>query len=331
MTTGETDSSARNLCLAVMGAGQWGSKLVRVFNAIDKVELKWVVDPDPEALKRAHLIAPNAKLADHISSALDDVQAVAVCTPARDHFRHVKALLENRKDVFAEKPIAMHTQDAKTLAKQAAHVSTLMVGHQLLFHSAFCRLKSLISKGTLGRLHTIQTERTGMIDFSREPDVLWAYGPHDVAMTINLTNEEPHQVIARGRMTAFDAETTEVADIELDFPSGVRAGIHLSSKDQRRSRRFIAVGEKKAAVFDDTQPGGHLFLLDEPPDRDDLLANDLLSNAREIQIQNEEPLALECAHFVDCVLNRKTPLTNPEHATAVTRVLEMATIAMGNS
>ncbi|MCP4602220.1 MAG: Gfo/Idh/MocA family oxidoreductase [Proteobacteria bacterium] len=313
---------------AVMGAGHWGCKLVREFDTLDSVELAWVVDPDPEARAKAHSIAPSAKTAEHISSALRDVQLVAVCTPARNHVEHVRDLLASRKDVLVEKPFAMRTKDAVSLAVESQDAeSILMVGHQLLFHPVFCKLKSLIREGVLGRLLAVTAERTGVVDLDREPGVLWSYGPHDVAMILALAGEMPDQVATSGTMPTNDVESVKVADVALSFPSGLQAEIHLSATDTMRRRRLVAIGDRRVAVFDDAIPGGSLLLVDGSTDyRHDfsLLKDGDRSSVQVMDIQPGESLTLECAHFAHCVQNRSKPLTGPDHAVAVTQVLDAA-------
>jgi UDP-2-acetamido-3-amino-2,3-dideoxy-glucuronate N-acetyltransferase len=293
-----------------MGTGNWGRNLVRVFSTLDGVALRWIVDPDDTALGKAHLVAPHANRAKHISSAMDHVQLVAVCTPAHHHYQHVQALLKHGKNVLVEKPFTMNTGDALSLAD--ASTSTLMVGHQLLYHPAFTKLQSLISRGALGKLRFVKTERTGAMDLNREPGVLWSYGPHDVSMILALTDEEPTEVLATGRMLGTNAETAVEAHVHLVFPSGVRTETSLSTLRSKRTRRLIAICDQGTLVFDDREPGGRLFLLDGPPEN---------LSTQEIQIGNGEPLSLECKHFVDCVRCGKIPVTGSEHAVTVTRII----------
>jgi UDP-2-acetamido-3-amino-2,3-dideoxy-glucuronate N-acetyltransferase len=310
-------SDTGNLSVAIMGTGKWGRNLVRVFDRLEGVELRWIVDPDEEALTKAHRVAPTASRATHISSVVDQVQLVAVCTPARNHNDHVRTLLKYGKHVLVEKPFTMDTDDAIALAN--ASNTTLMVGHQLLYHPAFTKLKSLVSRGALGALRRIKTERTGTMDLGREPGVLWSYGPHDVSMILALTDQEPAGIFACGRVPGPDVDTALAAQIHLAFPSGVGAEITLSTLHPKRTRRLIAICEHGTLVFDDGKPGGRLFLLDGPLES---------LSTQEIHIENEEALATECAHFVDCIRSGKTPLTGPKHAVAVTRIIDMAASRM---
>ncbi len=308
-----------------MGAGVWGRNLVRVMRDLECVELKWVVDPAPEALAHARAIAPDAEFVEDISSVPLDVPLVVVSTPARDHANHAISLLAQGRDVLVEKPFALNISDAQALsAHSRKEGAVLMVGHQLLYHPVFQRLEALVHGGALGKLLRVNAERTGIVDLEREPGVLWSFGPHDVAMTLALAGEEPSEISASGKTRTGSIEIAETADIRLAFPTGLQAEVHLSAVDPVRTRRFVAVGEKSTAVFDDSKPGGRLHVYEgEPRDVDSIgvLSED---GDRQLDVPFAEPLAVECAHFVECALNRSEPVTGPEHALAVSKVLAVA-------
>ncbi len=301
---------------AVLGAGNWGSNIVRVLHNTEGADLRFVVDPDPEARERASRMAPSAEISKAIDEVIDEVDAFAVCTPAVNHFDHVWALLRAGKDVFVEKPFAMRSEDASVLSREAAERGlTVMVGHQLLYHPQFTRLNALVDEGTLGKILHIKAERTGPVDLNSEPGVLWSYGPHDVAMILELLGKGPASVSATARMVSSASAIPEEADIKLEFEPSVRAEIHLSALEKRK-RRLTVTGSAHTAVFDDTQPGGRLFLLDP---------SNLLE--QKVPVDFVEPLALEIEHYVTCVTERTAPRTGCEHAALVTDVLERADTA----
>jgi predicted dehydrogenase len=41
-------------------------------------------------------------------------------------------------------------------------------------------------------------------------------------------------------------------------------------------------------------------------------------------LKQEEPLKVECQHFIDCIRHRKTPLTSGESGLHLVRILEAA-------
>lgn len=310
--------SAEPLRVAVMGAGRWGVNVVRTLSAVSGARLAWVADPDPAARERSAEVCPDARTCESIDEALGDVEAVAVCTPAADHFAHGSALLAAGKHVLVEKPVATASDEARRLARAADRDGlTLMVGHQLLFHPLFSALVEIVADGGIGPLRAVRAERTGVVDFEREPDVLWAYGPHDVALILALAGEPPEAVRGRG-MHEPRTGVICAAEIDIGFGSGLEAGILLDGVAAERRCRLTAVGEAGEVVFDDSEPGGRLTLCAPGGDRAE---QELFGPDRE---RGLEPLARSCRHFVESVRQRARPRPDGRHGIEVTRVIERA-------
>lgn len=296
-----------------MGAGRWGINVVRTLGRDELVDLAWVADPDPDARERAAAVSPSSRVCPSVEHALDDVDAVAICTPAVDHFEHAREIIAAGKHALVEKPMATTAEDARRLIELADRAgATLMVGHQLLFHPLFTELEGAVGSNRLGRLLEIRAERTGTVDFDSEPGVLWAYGPHDVSMILALTDDLPDAVSATGEIDRASGRVGR-AEITLRFPSGLVAGIRLNGVSETRVRRLTLVGEHGRAVFDDAEAGGRLAIeggdpREFPPDA-----------ARRFA-----PLERSCRHFVASVLDGTPARTGGEHGRLVTRLLERA-------
>ena len=68
-----------------------------------------------------------------------------VATPAETHFKLGKCILENKTPVLIEKPITTKLEDAIELNNIARENKVnLMVGHVLLFHPAFIKIKQML-------------------------------------------------------------------------------------------------------------------------------------------------------------------------------------------
>ena len=119
--------------VAVIGCGRWGHNLARNFHELGA--LGCVVDsaiPGREATIAASRIPYPLFANEDLLRAFDQVDAVAIATPAPTHYEIALAALRRGKDVLVEKPMALqldHAQELVTVAKNRNLI--LAVGHVL--------------------------------------------------------------------------------------------------------------------------------------------------------------------------------------------------------
>ena len=145
-----------------------------------------------------------------------------------------------------------------------------------------------------------------------------------------LLGESPSSVSAKG-VACVEASIEDVAYVALRFPSGVLAHVRLSWLDPCKARRITVVGRKKMVVYDDLENLEKLKVYDKRVDsvrRNDTFGDHQFAyhygSVVSPYIHNDEPLRLQCLHFVDCVQQRKRPLTDGANGLAVVRVIQAA-------
>ena len=90
----------------------------------------------------------------------------------------------------------------------------------------------------------------------------------------------------------------------LRFPSGLAAHLHLSWLDPHKERRFTVVGSKRMATFDDMALARKVNVYDKGFDADFRSYGEYITRSGDIwspRVSNDEPLRIECRHFVECV------------------------------
>ncbi len=316
-------SGVMGVPVAVVGCGYWGRNLVRVFHEIGA--LAAVSDSDAElASEFADRYSVPARDFDQL---LDDpdVAAVAIAAPAAVHATLAGRALRAGKHVFVEKPIALRTTDAEELVALAAEGGrVLMVGHLLQYHPAYLALRELIGDGRLGRLQYVYSNRLNLGKIRREENVFWSFAPHDISMILALTGEMPSAVTATGA-SYLHSVIADVTNTYMSFPSGVNAHIFVSWLHPYKDQRLVVVGSEGMAVFDDTRDWSEKLRLyahrigwrDGAPEPE-------RADVELLELDEAEPLKLECEHFVECVAEGKTPRTDGHEGLRVLRVLEAA-------
>jgi predicted dehydrogenase len=108
----------------------------------------------------------------------------------------------------------------------------------------------------------------------------------------------------------------------MEFPSGLQAHIFVSWLHPFKEQRLVVVGDRKMAVFDDTQPwGDKLLLYSHVINWKNSIPVPAKAEPERLDIPEDEPLRLECKHFIDCISNGKEPLTDGEEGLRVLKVL----------
>jgi predicted dehydrogenase len=313
--------------VGLVGLGYWGPNLARNFADLADAELAWLVDVDEARRVRYGARFPDARPTGRLADVLEDetVDAVIVATPVPTHAELAKQALLAGKHVFVEKPIALSTAQAEEVVAVAAERGlVLMPGHLLLYHPGVRKLAELVVSGELGRVLYVYGNRQNLGKIRRDESALWSLGAHDLSVIVHLVGEEPSELWARGE-SFLNPGVEDVVFCYLAFPSGIVAHMHLSWLDPQKMRRITVVGDHKMAVFDDMEIDRKITVHDKRPEEPADTYGEWLTRTGDIwspKIPNDEPLRLECQHFLSLVRGDADPRPATENGLAVVRALE---------
>ena len=315
------------LGVAVVGLGYWGPNLARNLDALPDAELRWIVDSSEDQRERVRGRFPGARPTGSLDEVLadDEVEAVVIATPVPTHADLARRCLEAGRHVLVEKPLAQSVADAESVVAAARDAGrTLMVGHLLEYHPGLEQLKELADSGALGKIHYIYGNRLNLGKLRADENALWSLGAHDVSVVLRLAGEEPVECEAFGESYMRDG-VEDVVFCFLRFPSGLVAHLHLSWLDPHKERRFTVVGSKKMATFDDMELERKLTVYDKGFDEDFHNYGEYIARTGDVwspRVPNDEPLRLECRHFMESVRDGSEPRSGGESGLRVVRVLE---------
>jgi predicted dehydrogenase len=298
--------------LGIVGLGYWGPNLARVFDQMPQAEVRWLCDANPEVRLSMRSRFPGAQIAADVDDLLDDdeLAAVVIATPAPTHADLIERAIDADKHVFVEKPLALSAERAQHLVRRAEQRGRcLMVGHVLLFHPAVRKLKELITLGDLGELFYLYGNRQNLGKVRRDENALWSLGAHDVSVLLYLLDDQPIEVSARGEAYVQEG-IHDVVFCYLRFATGISAHLHLSWLDPHKMRRLTAVGAEKMAVIDDMETERKLTIYEKSATsrRTETFGEYVSVSFGDIispRLPNDEPLRLECEHFISVVTSGK--------------------------
>ena len=329
--------TADKVRVGVVGLGYWGPNLARNFDRLPGAELAYCCDLDEANLAKARGQYPEAVVTDDLERLLGDdtLDAVVVATSVPTHYALGKRALDAGKHAFVEKPIALKAADAQDLLdRAAANGVKLMVGHLLEYHPAVAKMKELIDGDELGRVFYAYANRLNLGKVRTDENALWSLGPHDVSVLNYLTGDEPEEVSARGECYLQD-DVEDVVFGYIRYRGGMVGHLHVSWLDPHKSRKITVVGEKKMVVFDDMESERKLTIYDKGATttrtKFETYGEFVTLHFGDIHIPkigNDEPLRLECQHFVDCIANDEQPRSDGRDALNVVKVLDAMELSL---
>lgn len=305
------------LRLGLVGAGRWGRNYLHTVAGIEGVALTRVSTRNPGISS----LVPQACVTVATWREVVDprwVDAVIVASPPASHAEIVRAALEAGMPVLVEKPLTLDLAGAESLQALArARAGLVMVDHTHLFHPAFRALKEAARR--YGSIRAVRSAAGNFGPFRPDTPVLWDWGPHDVAMCIDLFGQAPVGVaagVAQRRRTPQGEG--EIIDLWLEFTGAIPARIRIGNI-MPRQRMFAVLLDRGALVYDDLAAGKLVFLAG---------ANDLddfpRAGGEPVAFDDEPPLACAVREFARAATEHRPAAGSLDLAVDVVRVLAAA-------
>jgi predicted dehydrogenase len=322
---------AKQIKVGVVGCGYWGPNLIRNFRSLPDCKLEMMCDLSEKRLAHLKALYPEVKGETDYERMLTDggVDAVVIATAVRFHHSMAKASLLAGKHTFIEKPMAASSQECEELIEIAKSKGLiLMIGHTFLYSPVIRKLKELVDGGDIGEIRYICARRLNLGLFQKDINVAWDLAPHDISIILHIMDQTPVSVNCTG--TAHVTPGIEdVTSMSLNFKKSRTAIIHNSWLDPRKIREMTIVGSKRMIVYDDIAMQEKIRVFDarveRPPHYDTFAEFQYAYHYGDIYapyIKQEEPLKIECQHFLDCIRDGKTPISHGGQGLEMVKILE---------
>jgi predicted dehydrogenase len=331
--------------MGIAGIGAMGQGHVNMFTANPDSEIVAICDQSKEWVEHCKKEWGTkfafTKWEDLVTC--DEVEAISVCFPTVFHDPVTIGALDNGKHVLCEKPMAMSTQRAQAMADAAKRSGKkLMISYNQRFGGDIQYLKKYIEDGNVGEVYFVRTAwRRGMgvlpaaknlrssgEQYSRN----WFnekkmgggagldLGSHVVDLAMYLMGFPKIKQVVGMAYNKFLPEFLAGQGVESDaddhavgfvkFENGASMEIETSYGSYIEHEKILQAiyGDKGGAHRESGQPikvfvksnGGSKTLTPS------------------IDIPSTSPMA----HFIECILEDKTPIVTPEQGVAVTQILE---------
>ena len=312
------------LGVGIIGAGNWGEKLLRVFRTVEGVRVLAICDSD--AGRRAAVgrdLAVVGEVADLLCR--DDIDAVLVATPPSSHVAIARQVLAAGKHCWVEKPLAMRAAEARELVEAAQRQQlTLFVDETFLYDPLVRQAKKWIDAGRLGQLYHLSFERLGMGRIRRDSNVWWNSAPHDLSILCYLVPGAVENLHCE-HFAYLQQGIADVTVATVRMAGGVSAHIHLSWLSPLKVASMVVVGSQGMLHYEGrfgqrTLRSFRYTVADPAKVPDNVVPIPTFEATETISGGSEEPLALAAHAFVTSI---RTGIRAPSAGQYSQRVVQL--------
>lgn len=300
------------LRFGLIGAGHWGRNFIDTIDGLVDVGLAWVVDPDPDPA-----IAPQCPLFENREAAFQSgtVDGIIIASPPSCHDADIRAAVAQGLPVLVEKPFVPSAPAARNLSAYVEErCGYVLVDHTHLFHPGYAKLKEMAT--ALGSPGALRSAGGNWGPFRANTPVLWDWGPHDVALCLDLMGEPPVAVKARCLEKRETPEGWgENLALELEFAGGTRASIEIGNLFRQKRRSLKVDFGDQTLLLDDTAA-------------DKLTRAAGTAKFEAVAIPDEPPLSCALQAFAEAVRAKSKDAAPLRFAAQVVEVLEQCERAL---
>ena len=314
----------KNIKLCVVGGGNWGKNHIRTLYEFGC--LGGIVDTSHMILEDLKTLYEDCIFLSNLEESFEEnFDGYIVATPPKTHFELAKKIIERKKPLLVEKPLTLNLKDSIKLNDLAKNNNVnLMVGHLLLFHPAFLKIKKIIREDRLGEIQYIYSNRLNLGSFRKDENVLWSFAPHDISLFNYFFEDLPLRVDSSG-IDILQEGIHDTSITTFKYRGKKMGHIFVSWLHPFKEHRFVIVGSKGMIHFEDVGKRKPLMYYDKPVDLNGDIPKSRLSESYEINYEEGMPLKSQLEYFISKIKNGSLNIANGDSAVDVMRVLDLAT------
>ena len=295
--------------IGVVGAGHLGKHHIKHLSNHKGVDFVGVFDTNEDSLKSIcdeFSVKPLQSLEELISLC----EAVNIVTPTNTHFDIARKFLNQKKDVFIEKPLTNTVEEALSLINLAkTNECIVQVGHIERFNPTINKLKELVDNP-----HYIEIERLAPFQArGTEVPVVLDLMVHDIDLILEMVNSPLESIQASG--AKMMSNSIDLAHAHIKFQNGIVANLKSSRIAQNYVRKIRTYQKNFYSITDLMIPQIELYgLKHHNAFSKELKSQEVETNTglktlyyEKFVPENKDALLEEINDFIHCINTRSKP------------------------
>jgi UDP-2-acetamido-3-amino-2,3-dideoxy-glucuronate N-acetyltransferase len=284
--------------ICVIGGGRWGNNHIKTLAKMGC--LAAIAETNLEKLNELLVKYPEIKGYTDINEAVAaKYDGYTLATQAETHYTIGRNLIEKGLNVLMEKPMTLLSSESEELVKLAKKSgSRLMVGHVLLFHPAYQKIKEVIDSGKLGQLYYLYSTRLNLGTVRTEESVFSSFAPHDISILNYLTGTQASYIEAKGGKY-LQENICDCTITQIEYPGNIHAYIFVSWLHPYKQQLLVVVGSKGMISFDDSTKEKEIHFYNKRIDFENGMPIKIEEPNEIIAYEKKMPLEEELRYFVE--------------------------------
>jgi len=220
--------------------------------------LKQIGGIEISILSRRQIALPDTRVYHPLAEVVNEKSdAVFIANETALHIPTAISFAERGHHLFIEKPLSYNLKEVDRLTELVRKYNLkVMIGYNMRFHPLVSMGKGLLQEGRIGRIVSARIEAGEYLpDWRPEQDYRNSYSASKEkggGVILDLSHEldyacwffgEPGKVFSfSGKMSDLPIETEDMAEILIEFQSGVWCQVHLDYIQRCPSRSFKLIG-----------------------------------------------------------------------------------------
>ena len=279
------------LKVGVIGVGVLGKHHTRLYNENPNAELVGVYDISKSTAKEV-AAQYGVEAFDTELALAEKCDALTIAVPATRHYETAMPIIEMKKHLLMEKPLAATVQEARTLVDAANRQGLVFaVGHVERFNAAMDFLQKNSSNTLFIEAHRLAKyppPRPGQHRRGTEVSVVLDLMIHDLDLVLTMVGSEVEHFDAVGMPVL--SKTEDIANVRIKFKNGAVANVTASRISSEPMRKFRVFQTDSYISMDYAKSSGRI-----------VKKSFLGVGTKSVNLCEKNALAAEIADFVDAV------------------------------
>jgi predicted dehydrogenase len=259
----------------------------------------------------------------------EDIQAAVVATPNKYHAPYAIEFMQNGKDVFVEKPMAVSSSQGEEMIECAQkNERILMVGHMWRFDTEVNYIRDLVQSGKLGEIFKTKGYgihiNWGPVGWFIDKDLAGGGALADMGVqaidTVRylLGDPEPKEVYAKISTSFGDYEVDDTGIVMITWDTGavsiIESGWWHPHADGPEASTQLFGTEGYASLFP-------TLWQKKKGEKAEKVTPDMPERKEHC---DQVMYSRQMKHFIECVRNRTEPLSGITQGQTVLRIVDAA-------